>query len=396
MPWTVAQPPASDYRIRVWYRDAGGNGVVMDESDAVFTDTVAVRVASYGPPARGGLDFASPCRRCDLGVAPAASQRPRCRERWPSPREGTSIAGGVRVGLVAACPSRTGALPPRSADSPEDARLASLAGPSRIPPRAGLRGECAAPSTSSASGPARVLHRRRRLRPAEHQHLPDVWGARPSCLICGRRPSHCARLHQPQLICREEASMDECFVARCEVPTDVVVTAGKVEAVKHPREPTIPKVAGNLVLEILGQIVQIAALQNLWASEDDGVACRPQTPLRHEASPDICHAKGAVDRQVKERPRDRPPPRALAVEGAPSTGFEGHRASLKEADVAANSEPPHCIHTRRAGCQALLHGRPSHDGRHQARGLQRRPTRRPHRVGSRAATRAPQYSSGRR
>ncbi len=37
MPWTVAQPPASDYRIRVWYRDAGGNGVVMDDSNAVFT-----------------------------------------------------------------------------------------------------------------------------------------------------------------------------------------------------------------------------------------------------------------------------------------------------------------------------------------------------------------------
>ena len=35
-PWTVAQPPAGDYKVRVWYRDAGGNGVDYDDSNAVF------------------------------------------------------------------------------------------------------------------------------------------------------------------------------------------------------------------------------------------------------------------------------------------------------------------------------------------------------------------------
>ena len=39
MPWTVGQPPASDYKVRVWYRDAGGNGVAFDDSNAVFAIT---------------------------------------------------------------------------------------------------------------------------------------------------------------------------------------------------------------------------------------------------------------------------------------------------------------------------------------------------------------------
>jgi peptidoglycan/xylan/chitin deacetylase (PgdA/CDA1 family) len=38
--WSVVQPLASDYKLRVWYRDAGGNGVVMDDSNATFTIAV--------------------------------------------------------------------------------------------------------------------------------------------------------------------------------------------------------------------------------------------------------------------------------------------------------------------------------------------------------------------
>ena len=34
LPWTVAEPPAGDYTIRVWYRDAAGAGIAMDDSDA--------------------------------------------------------------------------------------------------------------------------------------------------------------------------------------------------------------------------------------------------------------------------------------------------------------------------------------------------------------------------
>ncbi len=35
--WTVAQPAATDYKMRVWYVNASGNGVVVDDSNAVFT-----------------------------------------------------------------------------------------------------------------------------------------------------------------------------------------------------------------------------------------------------------------------------------------------------------------------------------------------------------------------
>jgi peptidoglycan/xylan/chitin deacetylase (PgdA/CDA1 family) len=52
--WTVAQPPAGDYKVRIWYRDGNGTGIAMDESNAAFA-VVTPQLAVTSPA--GGEDW---------------------------------------------------------------------------------------------------------------------------------------------------------------------------------------------------------------------------------------------------------------------------------------------------------------------------------------------------
>jgi FtsP/CotA-like multicopper oxidase with cupredoxin domain len=49
--WTLAQPPATDYKVRVWYKDAAGNGITFDDSNATFT--IGVLTATVTAPNGG-------------------------------------------------------------------------------------------------------------------------------------------------------------------------------------------------------------------------------------------------------------------------------------------------------------------------------------------------------
>ena len=161
---------------------------------------------------------------------------------------------------------------------------------------------------------------------------------------------------QFQLPVGEETALPQRIVAADDVVQDGALAPAKRQAGETPRDLLVPQVAEDLVPEIMEKVVRVSLLEHVGGVEDDAGPEFPEAPLRDEAAPDVRHPERAEAGKVQEGIRFRPPPGALAVEGAPRPRREPDGWPPAESERAFHDQAPDCVDVGGAVCKPLLDG----------------------------------------
>src|SRR5665647_227482 len=100
-------------------------------------------------------------------------------------------------------------------------------------------------------------------------------------------------VEEHQFLLVEPSALDQTLVCQAHIASKMFSARAQLEALQRCADRPVLEIAGNLVLEVVHEIVPVPGLAPCGRMKENTPAVDPCQPLCDEAPPDVCHPERA-------------------------------------------------------------------------------------------------------